>query len=324
MTLRLRFRLHFRLMTPAVIALRARASCPTARASSSLPSRRSTPRASSSVTRARVLTRSAPYVDDASPTSTRAADDAGGSAARGARVHVRVATTAAHAAAAAKVCGDAFAYETRVEEKSERRGDALDDAAEAVKKMLDDAYARSIAKELKHMTTHQIEERKKASREIREMKKLGDEYAKNDARALRARQKAQCLTLISRLDEAVADDESRWVGSASLRVCSPEALFPEPFPTTKPRVPYVSNVAVKADARGRGVASSMLVKCERASRLWGYTHLWLHVDVDNQRAREMYERRGYVACGEDPWWYGLGGVLGARRVLLKKLIGEKQ
>ncbi|ABO94669.1 predicted protein [Ostreococcus lucimarinus CCE9901] len=189
--------------------------------------------------------------------------------------------------------------------------------------MLDDAYARSIAKELKHMTTHQIEERKKASREIREMKKLGDEYAKNDARALRARQKAQCLTLISRLDEAVADDESRWVGSASLRVCSPEALFPEPFPTTKPRVPYVSNVAVKADARGRGVASSMLVKCERASRLWGYTHLWLHVDVDNQRAREMYERRGYVACGEDPWWYGLGGVLGARRVLLKKLIGEK-
>ena len=187
----------------------------------------------------------------------------------------------------------------------------------------DSAYARSIAKELKHMTTHQIEERKKASREIREMKKLGDEYAKNDARALRARQKAQCLTLISRLDEAVADDESRWVGSASLRVCSPEALFPEPFPTTKPRVPYVSNVAVKADARGRGVASSMLVKCERASRLWGYTHLWLHVDVDNQRAREMYERRGYVACGEDPWWYGLGGVLGARRVLLKKLIGEK-
>lgn len=178
MTLRLRFRLHFRLMTPAVIALRARASCPTARASSSLPSRRSTPRASSSVTRARVLTRSAPDVDDASPTSTRAADDAGGSAARGARVHVRVATTAAHAAAAAKVCGDAFAYETRVEEKSERRGDALDDAAEAVKKMLDDAYARSIAKELKHMTTHQIEERKKASREIREMKKLGDEYAK--------------------------------------------------------------------------------------------------------------------------------------------------
>ena len=73
-------------------------------------------------------------------------------------------------------------------------------------------------------------------------------------------------------------------------MCAPEALFPEPFPTTKRVVPYVSNVAVDVRARGAGVASALLVKCERATRMWGYPELYLHVDVGNARTREMYER----------------------------------
>lgn len=192
--------------------------------------------------------------------------------------------------------------------------DAFDEVVEWMGRALDASYADSIAKELTHMTTHQIEERLRSSEVQRRMNRTGAEVSHNKE-MVRLRQKRQCLTLISRLD-----DEPRWIGSASLRVCAPEALLPEPFPSLKPRVPYVSNVAVHIDARGRGVASAMLDKCERASRMWGYDYIWLHVDVNNPRALAMYERRGYVTVAEDPWWYGLGGILGQRRFLLKKRI----
>jgi len=209
-------------------------------------------------------------------------------------------------------------------ERSSADADGLEGVVGRVREVLDASYANSIRKELTHMTKHQIEEKRKASKERRMMKTRGIE----NATTARLREKSQCLTLVSRFasskEKGGEDKDSvrlagdSWVGSASLRVCSPEALLPEPFPTSKPRVPYVSNVAVRADARGRGVASAMLLKCERASRLWGYDHLWLHVDRDNPNARAMYERRGYIAVGEDPWWYGLGGLLGKRRILLKK------
>ena len=259
-------------------------------------------------------------------------------------VFTRAATTKAHAEAAARVCGDAFARETRERERgggderevgamvwferSSADADGLEGVVGRVRETLDASYADSIAKELTHMTKHQIEEKRKAREEGRTLKTRGIE----NAVTARLREKAQCLTLVSRFassKDTDGEDEDGvriavdpWVGSASLRVCSPEALLPEPFPTSKPRVPYVSNVAVRADARGRGVASAMLLKCERASRLWGYDHLWLHVDRDNPNARAMYERRGYVAVGEDPWWYGLGGLLGKRRILLKKRLSS--
>ena len=258
-------------------------------------------------------------------------------------VLTRVATTSAHVDALARVCGDAFAHETSASrgrdekevrataddaavwfERSSADADGLEGVVGRVREVLDASYANSIRKELTHLTKHQIEEKRKASKERRMMKTRGIE----NATTARLREKSQCLTLVSRFasskEKGGEDKDSvrlagdSWVGSASLRVCSPEALLPEPFPTSKPRVPYVSNVAVRADARGRGVASAMLLKCERASRLWGYDHLWLHVDRDNPNARAMYERRGYIAVGEDPWWYGLGGLLGKRRILLKK------
>lgn len=89
------------------------------------------------------------------------------------------------------------------------------------------------------------------------------------------------MTLISRLDEVVVDDEFCWVGSVSFCVCLLEVLFLELFLMIKLCVLYVSNVVVKVDARGRGVASSMLVKCECVLWFWGYIYFWFYVDVDN-------------------------------------------
>lgn len=283
--------------------------------------------------RARSPTRATSEVN-ASTESEKGSTNGSISARSSARVHVRVADTRARAEAAARVCGVAFAQETRAfkgarddkrrsvsEDAASSSGgfsgtDFVDDVVDWVGSKLDDWYASSITKELTHLTTFHIEERKRAGEELRRTELPSSES--NNVRKNRLRAKRQCLTLISRFEDGGGYES--WIGSATLRVCAPEALLPEPFPSIKPRVPYVSNVAVRAEARGRGAASSMLDKCERAARSWGYDHLWLHVDVCNQSARAMYERRGYVVYGEDPWWYGFGGILGPRRVLLRKRV----
>jgi len=235
-------------------------------------------------------------------------------------VVVKIARTPLDVEASARTCARAFARE---------RSDGLECAstsftsalAKKVNDVLDESYERAIARELTEMLLHHAEERARAKTRARACG-FGEERARS-----RALVSTRNLTIIARFKRARARDEDTglgketiptWIGSASVRVCAPEALFPEPFPTTKRVVPYVSNVAVDERARGEGVASALLIKCERATRMWGYRELFLHVDVGNVRTRAMYERRGYRACGEDPWWWGLGGILGARRVLLKK------
>ena len=197
------------------------------------------------------------------------------------------------------------------------------------------------------MTTHQINERGEANAKRRAMNvekvegMTSEELRRRRVGLERLKRRSQCLTVLASLsasdgeeeeeeeEERMVGDESsssssetetEWIGSANIRVCAPEALFPEPFPTTKPRVPYISNVAVRRDARRRGVAGVMLDKCERAARVWGFPEVWIHVDVDNPVVRVAYERRGYVARSEDPWWYGFGGLFGKRRILMVKRI----
>jgi len=277
-------------------------------------------------------------------------------------VAIKVARTPEDVRASAQTCANAFAYEQRDERATagsgsgsgsgsrasgsrasngEAAGDWLRESefTRRATAMLDARYAAAIARELEQMVSHHAAMREVAKATARD----GRTEAGARARAVRSARSVTMLARFASTAQAQAqaqmqaqaqaqaqassgvDDSAAlptWVGSASLRVCAPEALFPEPFPTTKRVVPYVSNVAVDVRARGAGVASALLVKCERATRMWGYPELYLHVDVGNARTREMYERRGYKACGEDPWWWGLGGVLGARRVLLKKNVSK--
>ena len=88
----------------------------------------------------------------------------------------------------------------------------------------------------------------------------------------------------------------------------PEAALPPPFPTTKPRRTYVSNIATLPQHRRKGVATELLRRCERQARLWRRDSLWLHVEIDNAAARQVgggwqrrvwcWEGRGLVAI----WW----------------------
>lgn len=84
------------------------------------------------------------------------------------------------------------------------------------------------------------------------------------------------------------------------RTLQPEAALPPPFPTTKPRRTYVSNIATLPQHRRKGVASALLRQCERQARLWRRDSLWLHVELDNVAARRV------GACPV-PWELNLHG-----------------
>lgn len=70
----------------------------------------------------------------------------------------------------------------------------------------------------------------------------------------------------------------------ALPPAQPEAALPPPFPTSKPRRVYVSNIAVLPQHRRQGVGSLLLRTCERQARLWRQDSLWLHVELKNADA----------------------------------------
>lgn len=73
----------------------------------------------------------------------------------------------------------------------------------------------------------------------------------------------------------------------------PEAALPPPFPTSKPRRVYVSNIAVLPQHRRQGVGTLLLRTCERQARLWRQDSLWLHVELKNADALRVRTRRGW-------------------------------
>lgn len=58
--------------------------------------------------------------------------------------------------------------------------------------------------------------------------------------------------------------------------------------------PYVSDLAVRCDARRRGIAGELLERCEHFVRERNESRLNLRVESHNVPAMEMYERYGFV------------------------------
>ncbi|KAL4439267.1 hypothetical protein ABPG77_004169 [Micractinium sp. CCAP 211/92] len=90
------------------------------------------------------------------------------------------------------------------------------------------------------------------------------------------------------------------LGCAAVSLAQPEAALPPPFPTSKPRRVYVSNIAVLPQHRRQGVGTLLLQTCERQARLWRQDSLWLHVELKNDDALRLYQRLGYTEVGRDP------------------------
>ncbi|MBW4615089.1 MAG: GNAT family N-acetyltransferase [Desmonostoc vinosum HA7617-LM4] len=80
---------------------------------------------------------------------------------------------------------------------------------------------------------------------------------------------------------------------------------------------YLSNLAVQPKYRRHGVASGLLISCEKVSREWGFQDLYLHVLESNYQARQLYFRLGYrVHKIEASWNPFLVGR--SRQILLHK------
>ncbi|HTS01870.1 MAG TPA: GNAT family N-acetyltransferase [Thermoanaerobaculia bacterium] len=62
--------------------------------------------------------------------------------------------------------------------------------------------------------------------------------------------------------------------------------------------PYLASIAVVPAARSRGVGAALLDAAEK--RFAGARWIFLCVSSFNERARSLYERRGYRAAGELP------------------------
>jgi ribosomal protein S18 acetylase RimI-like enzyme len=56
---------------------------------------------------------------------------------------------------------------------------------------------------------------------------------------------------------------------------------------------YLSNLAVRADLRRRGIALALLQMCERIALRWQIYDLYLHVAEDNSEARQLYHKAGF-------------------------------
>lgn len=86
----------------------------------------------------------------------------------------------------------------------------------------------------------------------------------------------------------VARDESDvLVGFALVRM-QPDAMNREPSA-------HLETLAVAEGAEGKGVGSALLASAEDAAKKEGARSMSLHVFETNERARELYARKGYVA-----------------------------
>lgn len=128
------------------------------------------------------------------------------------------------------------------------------------------------------------------------------------------RRKRQFLCLV-----AEHRSSKQVVASCVLSLAAPDALLPAPFPTTKPWRLYCSNMAVATAHRRQGLATALLHRCQRIGGLWGHSEMWLHVDVINEQAQNLYMGSGFGIKSRDSWYY----IIGRKRYLMQKSLTDR-
>jgi ribosomal protein S18 acetylase RimI-like enzyme len=75
--------------------------------------------------------------------------------------------------------------------------------------------------------------------------------------------------------------------------------------TTVPKgtIGYIQTIEVHPALRRRGVAAELLRRAEDSARAAGAKSIWLHVDVENAAAIQLYRSRGYVQKGREEHYY---------------------
>jgi ribosomal protein S18 acetylase RimI-like enzyme len=87
--------------------------------------------------------------------------------------------------------------------------------------------------------------------------------------------------------------------------------------------PYLSNLCVDQNYRGKQIGKGLVRCLEDITKSWGYKKLYLHVDLENDAARNLYQNSGYKDVGKrwTPFWAGQAAKIG---YYVKKVVGNKE
>ena len=129
------------------------------------------------------------------------------------------------------------------------------------------------------------------------------------------------------------------VASVELRLEPCDAKIPFSFPlldrierrlaslvglnnTARSLRPYLSNLCVDQNYRGKQLGKALVRCLEDITRSWGYNKLFLHVDLENDAARTLYKNAGYKDVGKrwTPFWAGPATKIG----YFVKKVGKKE
>ena len=92
----------------------------------------------------------------------------------------------------------------------------------------------------------------------------------------------------------VAWDEGLPVGHAFVKW---DGSSDQPIASKVGRCADIEDLFVRHDWRSKGVGSQMLDRASTLAKREGYSRIGLGVDVDNPRARSLYERKGFADSG---------------------------
>ncbi|XP_058113914.1 GCN5-related N-acetyltransferase 7, chloroplastic isoform X2 [Magnolia sinica] len=65
---------------------------------------------------------------------------------------------------------------------------------------------------------------------------------------------------------------------------------------------YLSNVCVAAELHQNGIGYALVAKSKKIARQWGVTDLYAHVAIDNEPAKKLYTKSGFIYENEEPAW----------------------
>ncbi|KAJ4961232.1 hypothetical protein NE237_021142 [Protea cynaroides] len=65
---------------------------------------------------------------------------------------------------------------------------------------------------------------------------------------------------------------------------------------------YLSNVCVAKELHRNGVGYALIAKSKRVAEDWGITDMYVHVAVDNEPAKELYMKSGFIYENDEPAW----------------------
>lgn len=65
---------------------------------------------------------------------------------------------------------------------------------------------------------------------------------------------------------------------------------------------YLSNVCVAKELQRNGLARALIAKSKMIAEDWGISDLYVHVAIDNEPAKKLYMKSGFVYENDEPAW----------------------